>query len=477
VTWGKLRPPQDNAAERLYARPKCGGAKGGAVAGIEVGDLVETQENGWFSWGVFLACCLVMLADGYNNQVINYAAPTIVREWGIARADMGPVFTIGLFGWMLGAIGFSMLADRVGRRAAIIAALALFGAFTLVTPVAGDLMTLTVLRFAASLGVGGAVPMAIALTSEYSRGATRGLRIAALFVGYTVGSFGGGQFAAAAIPAYGWPVIFYLGGAGALAIALLLLAVLPESIRFLLVHGRGVSQVLAIARRLKPSAGFTADSRFVIAETANRGVPFLHLFTEGRATLTIYLWLALGFAFVTHFFVSSWLPTILVNGTITESDSVDVASWFQLGAWPGSLMAGWLLDKRGINALTILMLLGAVPTALIGLPGLGVTALKLLALVSGVFVLGGGIGINALSGIVYPTFIRSTGTGASFGAARIGAMIGPAIGAALIAAGEPLPVIFAAAALPMLAAAAASFLLNRTVAAPAEADAAPVPIR
>ena len=136
-----------------------------------------------------------------------------------------------------------------------------------------------------------------------------------------------------------------------------------------------------------------------------------------------------------------------------------------------------LLDKRGINALTVIMLLGALPTALIGIPGWNLAALKALALISGVFVLGGGIGINALSGIVYPTFIRSTGTGASFGAARIGAMIGPAIGAALIAMHEPLPLIFGAAALPMLAAAAATFVLNRTVAASAEAPAAAVPIR
>lgn len=437
------------------------------MATTEVGDLIESQENVWFSWAVFLLCCLVMLADGYNNQVINYAAPTIAREWGIERADLWPVFTIGLFGWMLGSIGFSMLADRIGRRKSIVLSLAVFGAFTAATPLANDLVTLTALRFCASTGVGGAVPMAIALTSEYSRERSRGLRIAALFVGYTIGTFGAGQYAARTIASLGWPQIFTVGGVGALAIAVLLVAALPESIRFLLVHSRDPAQVLAIARRLKPAASYDGSTRFVIAESANRGLPLKHLFTEGRTALTLYLWFALGFAFVTHFFVSSWLPTVLVGGAITEADSVDIASWFQLGAWPGSLLAGWLLDKRGINTLTLIMLFGAFPTALIGLPGLGVPTLKLLALVSGIFVLGGGIGINALSGIVYPTFIRSTGTGASFGAARIGAMIGPAIGGALIGAHQPLPVIFLAAAAPMLAAAAATFLLNKTAATPA----------
>jgi len=89
---------------------------------VDVAEIVETQEKGWFPLSIFLMCCLVMLVDGFNQQSLNYAAPAIIKDWGINRAMMTPVFDINIFGWMLGAIGFSMLADRIGRRNSILLA-------------------------------------------------------------------------------------------------------------------------------------------------------------------------------------------------------------------------------------------------------------------------------------------------------------------------------------------------------------------
>jgi len=86
-----------------------------------------------------------------------------------------------------------------------------------------------------------------------------------------------------------------------------------------------------------------------------------------------------------------------------------------------------------------------------------------LSLISGILVLGGGIGVNAVSGMVYPTSIRSTGTGAAFAAARIGALMGPAIAGYLIYLQVPLPTIFLIGALPMLAAGATTFMLERSM--------------
>src|SRR6266852_8284880 len=90
---------------------------------VDIAEVVETQEKGgWFATSTFLMCCLVMLVDGFNQQSLNYAAPAIIKDWGINRAMMTPVFEINIFGWMLGAIGFSMLADRIGRRNSILLA-------------------------------------------------------------------------------------------------------------------------------------------------------------------------------------------------------------------------------------------------------------------------------------------------------------------------------------------------------------------
>ncbi len=170
---------------------------------VDIAQIVETQDGKWFAATTFLLCCMVMLADGFDNQAINYAAPSIIAEWGINRALMTPVFNISIVGWMTGSIVFAMLADRIGRRPSILLAVLLFGGFTFLIPTSSNLVELSVLRFCAAFGVGGAMPMAIALISDYSKSKNRGFRITLMYLGYTAGSSGGGMLAAEIIPQYG----------------------------------------------------------------------------------------------------------------------------------------------------------------------------------------------------------------------------------------------------------------------------------
>jgi len=130
---------------------------------VNITEVVENQDTGRFAISTFLLCCLVMLADGFDNQAINYAAPAIIQEWGINRALMTPVFNISIIGWMSGSIVFAMLADRIGRRPSTLLAVLLFGGFTLAIPISTNLYELGALRFCAAFGVGGAMPMAISL--------------------------------------------------------------------------------------------------------------------------------------------------------------------------------------------------------------------------------------------------------------------------------------------------------------------------
>lgn len=424
-------------------------------------EVVENQERSWFALSTFLLCCLVMLADGFDNQAINYAAPAIIKEWGISRALMTPVFNISIVGWMTGSIVFAMFADRVGRRPATVMAVLLFGAFTLAIPLATNLYELSALRFCAAFGVGGGMPMAIALISDYAKSKNRGLRITLLYLGYTLGSSGGGFLAAEMIPAYGWRSLFYLGGCGAVAVGIVLALGLPESVRYLVLRRPGDTRILGYARKLQPATSFAPDTRFFIEETVKQGVPLKHLFTEGRSAMTWFLWLALGFSFVTHFFLSQWLSTLL--DPILGENAQRVQGLFQLGA-AFAFIFGYLIDKKGIRVMTLTMILGAIPVAALGLgANLGTTITMVIALASGILVLGGNIGLNAVSSMIYPTFIRSTATGAAFAVARIGAIVGPAIAGFLIYLDTPLDLIFLLGALPMLAAGAACFMLDKSI--------------
>ena len=434
------------------------------AATVNITEVIETQERGWFPLAVFLMCCLVMLVDGFNQQSLNYAAPAIIEDWHVPAALMtGLVADINIFGWMVGAVAFSMLADHIGRRRSILLAVFVFSIFTVALSFTNNIVELSIVRFISALGIGGGMPMAISLVADYAQTRTRGLKITLLYLGYTIGSSGGGFLAAVLTVNYGWKAIFLVGGLVSLAIGVVLLFALPESVRYLVVKHGSRERILDYARKLKPNTEFAPDTEFVIQETAKQGVPVKHLFTEGRAVMTFFLWLALGFSFVTHFFLSASLATLLSK--VSHQMSIPMAqrtsAVFQMGAgfaW----CVGWLLDKRGIPVITLIMLLGALPVAALGVVS-GDPLIMVFALISGILVLGGGIGINAVSGMVYPTSIRSTGTGAAFAAARIGALMGPAIAGYLIYLQTPLQTIFLVGALPMLAAGAATFMLDRSM--------------
>lgn len=441
---------------------------------VNIHDVVETQERGFFPTALFIMCCLVMLVDGFNQQSLNYAAPAIIEDLGISAPLMtGLVADINIFGWMLGAVGFSMLADRIGRRKSILLAVFIFGIFTIGLSYTTDVVSLATVRFISALGVGGGMPMAISLMADYAQTKTRGLKITLLYLGYTGGSSGGGFLAAALLKAgYGWQSIFYVGGIVSLIIGVVLVFALPESVRYLVLNKGSKERILAYARKLKPHAHFEPDTEFFIQETTKKGVPVRHLFTEGRAAMTIFLWFALGFSFITHFFLSASLTTLLSKYTSLMSipNAAMTSALFQAGAG-FSFFVGYLLDKKGIQAVTWILLLGAIPTAALGLiTGDSVPIAMAMALACGIPVLGGGIGLNAISSMIYPTFIRSTGTGSAFAAARIGALMGPAIAGYLMYMHVPLQMIFLVAALPMLAAGATAFILERSMTPAAQAE-------
>lgn len=432
---------------------------------VDIADVIENQENWRFSISTFLLCCLVLMADGFDNQALNYTAPAIIRDFGINRELMTPVFQSSIFGWMTGALTFSMVADKIGRRNAIMFAALLFGGFTYAISFSTNLWELSALRFFASVGVGGAMPMTIALISDYTPSKRRGLLITGLFLGYTIGSSGGGFLAAEIIVDYGWQSVFRVGGIIGLAVAGILVFTLPESVRYLLVKGAPQDKIHGYVRRMQPNRTIAPGTKFIIKETTKqKGVPLRFLFSDGRGLMTMFLWLALGFSFVTHFFISSWLSTILAD-YMPLDQALRTKAMFQFGAAFG-IVFGFLIDRYGVPVVTLTKLIGAFPVAAIGffiVLDVGTAVMMLAALASGIFVLGGTIGLNAISGMVYPTFIRSTGTGAAFAVARIGALIGPAFGGLLLYLGTPIIWIFILGAIPMVLSSAAAYGLSRTV--------------
>src|SRR5258705_3955008 len=179
---------------------------------VDVDDFIEQQPVGRFQIGLLLTCAAVLFLDGFDTQAIGYVAPALAKEWGLTKGSLGPVFSAGLFGLMIGALIFGPLADRIGRKKIIILSTLAFGVGALVTAFVQDVNTLLAIRFLTGLGLGGAMPNAIAMTSEFNPRRRRATMVMIMFCGCSVGAVLFGLLARAVIPQFGWRSVFVVGG-------------------------------------------------------------------------------------------------------------------------------------------------------------------------------------------------------------------------------------------------------------------------
>ncbi|MDE2063678.1 MAG: MFS transporter, partial [Bradyrhizobium sp.] len=281
------------------------------ASAIDVAAFIDAQPVGAFQIRLLLTCATVLLLDGFDTTAIGYVAPALAKEWHIGKAALGPVLSAGLFGLMIGALLLGPLADRIGRKKIIILSTLAFGIGTLITSLVNDVNTLLAIRVLTGLGLGGAMPNTVALTSEFSPHRRRATMVMVMFVGFSIGAALGGFLAAALIPQFGWRSVFVVGGVAPLLLAPVLAFRLPESVRLLALTGRANARVAGLISRINASVRFTAGTRFVVNEPELKGVPVQHLFSDGRMLATLLLWVVFFMSLLNLYLLSSWLPTVL----------------------------------------------------------------------------------------------------------------------------------------------------------------------
>ena len=399
----------------------------------------ERQSGARGEWGVFAICTAIALLDGFDVQTMGVAAPALARAWGLPPPALSAIFMAAPAGMIVGALAMGRLADRMGRRRPIIGATLLFAVGTSLTPLAPNLGAMAALRFVTGIGLGGVLPNLVSLVTEFAPQRLRGTLTTLTFSSLPLGSMVAALLARYLIPVYGWPSLFYVGGAAPAAIAVVALLRLPESPSFLAARNRSAS-----------------------GETAARRVALACLVGPGRTSTTALLVLVTGFNLFMLYFTLNWLPTLLSLTGLSSERALLATVLINTSGCVGAIGWGRLMDKAG--ALPVMATVGVLASLGMALLSVGHAhpALLVAALVvAGSSVLGAVPGLYAVIASVYPTPMRSTGVGAVLGAGRVGSVLGPAAGGLLLTLGWSIPAIFLAVAAFGLAWAFGLWLVDR----------------
>jgi AAHS family 4-hydroxybenzoate transporter-like MFS transporter len=403
-------------------------------------------------------------------------------ELGLNPTELGVIFSVAQVGATIGALGFGPFADRFGRKPAILIATAIIALFTFLTAMSAGFGTLLAVRFIAGIGLAGAVPCILALSSEYAPLRLRGTMVSLIFAAYPLGAAIGGLLNAYLLATFTWHSVFYVGAVLPLIMLSIILLFLPESIQFLLSRGGNDERIEKLARQLSGDAPvatppYLPPSVSVGSTPEPKGLRFGLLFAGGLTSATLLLWLIYFFTYATTKIMVVWLPSLLKEDGFDVPTAALVISAFNVGCTIGMAIAGRLVDRFGWGwTLAPALLIGALCVAGLGLAGVNTAAVMSIAGFIGFFVGIGGSGAHAIAATLYPTEIRSTGIGCGMAASRFGQVISPlVVGAMLTAALSPKTIYLLLALMPLTAAIFAIFIgLNQRRRAHASVEARPV---
>ena len=385
------------------------------------------NEHGFsgYQWMIFGLCFLIVLLDGFDTAAIGYIAPSLIKEWGVGKPELGPVLSAALFGLAVGALSAGPLADKLGRRRLLVASVLIFAVACFASAFSADLTQLTLLRFVTGVGLGAAMPNAVTLMSEYCPDQRRAVLTNTMFCGFPLGAAFGGFLAAWMIPQWGWRSVLELGGITPFVLAILMFLLLPESARYMVAHSYPVERIKAVLRRISEAA--ESATAFVMTEAkgaahGKRGLAVV--FSAHYAIGSVMLWVAYFMGLVIFYALINWMPILFKEAGIDAQHATLISALFPLGG-VGAIFFGWLMDRfNGNRVIAIGYALTAVAVFAIG-QAVGAEGMLVLAVfVAGVLMNTAQSSMPALAAGFYPTAGRASGVAWMLGIGRFGGIAG-----------------------------------------------------
>lgn len=426
-------------------------------------ERLEQLPVGSFQYKLLVVTGLGWLFDSMDTGLISFILPVLAKEWNLSPAQVGWIGSIGLIGMALGAVLAGTLADRIGRKKVFSITVLLYSLSTGMCALSWSYESLLFFRFLVGFGLGGELPVAATLMSEYAPAHLRGRFIVLLESFWGLGWLVAACIAYLLIPAFGWQIAFVIGTLPALYVFLIRLH-LPESIRYLLSHGRteeAKAIIIDLEQKLHvESRPFEPEPRTAQADQSAAKPQFASLWSSAYRTRTIMLWLAWFGIVFSYYGIFMWLPSIVYSQGFAVVKTFEYVLIMTLAQLPGYYAAAWLVDVIGRKyTLSLFLLLSGICSFFFGNAAAPFTLLLWGAAMS-FFNLGAWGVIYTYTPEQYPTSIRALGSGWAAGFGRIGGMLAPVLVGVMLANTLGMSTIFLMFAAVLIAVAAVVLVLG-----------------
>lgn len=401
---------------------------------MDLRERIDRSRMSPYQWLIIGMCVLLNALDGFDVLAMAFTANGVTKEFGLTGSELGVLLSAGLVGMAIGSLCLAPIADVIGRRPMILAAVGVAGLGMVLAATAADMLQLGIWRFLTGLGVGCILACTNVIASEYSSKQRRGLSIGIYTAGYGVGATLGGAVAVYLQSQYGWRSVFVFGGISTLSILVLLLFVLPESVDFLV-----TKRPRNVLNRLNRIARKTGHPELAVLQDVpaparkKKANPISDLMSPANRRSTLLLWLAFFATMFGFYFVNSWTPRLLVSAGMTESQGITGGLMLTLGGIFGAVLYGVIATRWNSK---IVLVVFTVLSAIMMVVFISAASVLMLAFGAGILVgvlINGCIaGLYTLAPSLYPASVRSTGVGWGIGVGRIGAIIAPLITGALL---------------------------------------------
>ena len=425
---------------------------------INISRIVDESKFNRFHGLVLALCAFIIICDGFDLVIYGSVVSVLMEDWQLTAVQAGALGSYALIGMMFGAFIFAPLADKIGRKKVIILSVFLFSLFTGLIGFAKSPTEFGIYRFISGIGLGGVLPITVALMTEYAPKHLKNRLVTIMMCGYSVGGILAAGLGIFIIPRYGWESVFFVGALPLLALPIII-KWLPESLGFLLARNKK-KEIGRLLSKIDPTFTPEKNDQYEVVIPKKTGMIGANLFQEGRALSTLLFWVSFFMCLLMVYGLNTWLPKLMAQAGYALGSSLMFLLVLNAGAILGSLIGGWAADRWNTKKVLIFyFILGAIALTLLGTHPNTVVLYTLVA-IAGATTIGTQIILYSYVSQYYPITMRSTGLGWASGVGRIGGIVGPIMGGFLLGAQFPLQFNFMAFAIPGMIAAIAVAIIR-----------------